>query len=58
METSRQFFVQDIRDMCSSRRCADGEQAEGRCSTQEENDVRMAGGCGEIRNGDANTSLR
>ena len=43
--------------MYSSWRCADGERVEGSCSTQEENDVRMAGDCGEIRDGEANKSL-
>ena len=53
-----EFVHQDNRDMYSSRRPAHGERAEGRCSTQEENDVRMERCCGEIGDGEANLSLR
>ena len=52
------FVHHDIRDMYSSRRLAHGQRADGRCSTQEENDVRMERGCGEIGDGEANASLR
>ena len=41
-----EFVHQDIRDMCSSRRVARGDRAEGRCSTQEEDGVRMERVCG------------
>ena len=53
-----EFVHQDNRDMYSSRRPAHGERAEERCSTQEENDVRMERCCGEIGDGEANISLR
>ena len=52
------FVHHDIRDMYSSRRLAHGQRADGRRSTQEENDVRMERGCGEIGDGEANISLR
>ena len=44
--------------MCSSWRFALGEKAEERCSTQEEDDVRMERGCGDIGDSEANLSLR
>ena len=53
-----EFVHQDIRDMYSSRRPAHGERAEGRCSTQEENDVRMERDSEKVRDGEPNISLR
>ena len=54
-----ELFTRTSGTRIGSRRPTHGERAEGgRCSTQEENDVRMERGCQEIGNGEANISLR